>query len=192
MLAATPKASPVPPAEPAISAPVTRSAIPVPKADRDRELSDFAAEVTDHSATDEGIARGWMLVAAAVLLALITIGVMFGYARVQAASDVPDLRFPAAPKKAFATLPAIVPHFAIQIASFQTMTRAQRLAQQLTSTGYDARAIEVSLGASGRIVQVLVGDYATEQDATRDLTALQSRLGVLDARVEPFVTTATR
>jgi type II secretory pathway predicted ATPase ExeA len=193
MFAATPKRSPVPPAEASVSAPVTRSAIPIPKPDRDRELlTDFAPEGTDQSATNEGIARGWMLVGAAVLLALVAMGVMFGYARVQAASDVPDLRFPAAPNKVVATLPSIVPHYAIQVASFQTLARAERLAQQLTNASYDARAIELNLGPNGRIVQVLVGDYATEQDATRDLTALQSQLGFADARVEPFVTTTTR
>ena len=184
-------AMPAPPAEPVVSAPVTRSAIRVQRPDRDRELlTEFASEGTDHSATNDGIARGWMLVGAAVLLALVAMGVMFAYARVQAASDVPDLRFPAAPKKVVATLPAIVPHFAIQVASFQTLARAERLAQQLT--GYDARAIELNPGQGGRIVGVMVGDYATEQDAARDLTALRSQLGFLDARVEPFVSVATR
>jgi hypothetical protein len=47
-------------------------------------------------------------------------------------------------------------------------------------------------GQSGRIVEVMVGDYATEQDAARDLTALRSQLGLPDARVEPFVSAATR
>ena len=193
MLAATSKTSAVPPTEPAAAAAVTRSAIPVPKPDRDRELlTDFAPEGTDQTATDEGIARGWMLVGAAVLLALVAIGGMVGYARVQAASAVPDLKFPAPPRKVVASLPAMVPHFAIQVASFQTMARAERLAQQLTNTGYDARAIELNLGQGGRIVAVVVGDYSTEQDATRDLTALQSQLGFADARVEPFVTTTTR
>jgi type II secretory pathway predicted ATPase ExeA len=185
--------SALPPAEPVVTAPMTRSAIPVPRPDRDREmLTDFASESTDHSATNDGIARGWMLVGAAVVLALVAIGVMFAYARVQAASDVPDLRFPAPPKKVVATFPAIVPHFAIQVASFQTLARAERLAQQLTNAGYNARAIELNQGQSGRIVGVTVGDYATEQDATRDLTALRSQLGFADARVEPFVSIATR
>jgi type II secretory pathway predicted ATPase ExeA len=185
--------SALPPAEPVVTAPMTKSAIPVPRPDRDRELlADFAPESTDHSATNDGIARGWMLVGAVVLIALVAIGVMFAYARVQAASDVPDLRFPSPPKKVEVTFPAIVPHFAIQVASFQTSTRAERLAQQLTNTGYNARAIELNLGQSGRIVGVMVGDYATEQDATRDLAALRSQLGVPDARVEPFVSTATR
>ncbi|HKT79540.1 MAG TPA: AAA family ATPase, partial [Vicinamibacterales bacterium] len=124
MLAATPKTSAVPPTEPAVAAPVTRSSIPVPKPDRDRELlTDFVPEGMDQSATEEGIARGWILVGAAVLLALMAMGVMFGYARMQAASEVPDLRFPAAPTKIVATLPTIVPHFAIQVASFQTLAR---------------------------------------------------------------------
>jgi type II secretory pathway predicted ATPase ExeA len=186
-------AMPAPPAEPVVSAPVTRSAIRVPRPDRDRDLlTEFASEGTDHSATNDGIARGWMLVGAAVLLALVAMGVMFAYVGVQAASDVPDLRFPAPPKKVVATLPAIVPHFAIQVASFQTLARAEHLAQQLTNTGYDARAIELNPGQSGRIVEVMVGDYGTEQDAARDLTALRSQLGFPDARVEPFVSATTR
>ena len=115
-----------------------------------------------------------------------------GYARLQAASDVPDLTFPAPPRKVVASLPTMVLHFAIQVASFQTLARAERLAQELTNSGYDARAIELNLGQIGRIVAVMVGDYATEQDATRDLTALRSQLGFSDARVEPFVTIATR
>ena len=175
------------------TAPLMRSAIPVPRPDRDREvLTDFPSESTVQSATNDGIARGWMLVGAATLLALVAIGVMFAYARLQAASDVPDLRFPAPPAKVTATFPAIVPHFAIQVASFQTAARAERLAQQLTNAGYDARAIELNLGQIDHIVEVMVGDYATEQDATRDLTALRSQLGFSDARVEPFVSTATR
>jgi hypothetical protein len=62
----------------------------------------------------------------------------------------------------------------------------------LTKTGYDARANELNLGQGGRIVEVMVGDYATEQDASRDLNALRSQLGFPDARVEPFVVTESR
>ena len=193
MFAAQPAAPPVPAVDLGISASLTRSSIPVAKPDRDKEpLADFASESSEQSATNDGLARRWMLAGAAVLLALVAIGVMFTYARVKAASDVPDLRFPPSPEKVIATLPSIVPHYAIQVASFQTLARAERLAQQLTNSSYDARAIELNLGSNGRIVQVLVGDYATEQDAARDLTALQSQLGFLDARVEPFVTTASR
>jgi hypothetical protein len=50
----------------------------------------------------------------------------------------------------------------------------------------------LNLGQGGRIVEVMVGDYATEQDASRDLTALRSQLGFADARVEPFVVTESR
>jgi type II secretory pathway predicted ATPase ExeA len=188
-----PTPSAVAAAEPVVTAPLIRSAIPVARPDHDRELlTDFASERANSSATSDGIARGWTLVGTALLVALLAMGVMFAYARVQAASDVTDLRLPAPPKKVIQTLPVIVPHFAIQVASFQTLARAERLAQQLTNAGYDARAVELNLGPSGRIVAVMVGDYAIEQDATRDVTALRSQLGFFDARVEPFVTTTTR
>ena len=192
-LAPKPAASAVPTPEPVVATPMMRSAIPVAQPNRDRELlTDFPSEGTAHSPTSDGIARGWMLVGALTLLALVAMGAMFAYVRVQAASEVPNLRFPSPPQKVVATLPAIVPHFAIQVASFQTLARAERLAQQLTNTGYDARAIELNLGQGGRIVEVLVGDYATEQDANRDLTALRSQLGFADARVAPFVITESR
>ena len=127
--------------------------------------------------------------AAATLTAVRALLGMFMYARVQAARELPALNFPPAPKKIVATLPAIAPHFAIQVASFQTMTRAGRLVEQLTSAGYAARAVEQDLGDEGRIVEVLIGDYATWLAADPDLSALRSKHGFLDARLEPFVKT---
>lgn len=175
------------------AAPVqTRSAIPVPQPHREL-LNDFAPEPgTTSPSVSAGIARGWMLVGAAMLVALVAIGGMFAYVRLQAASEVPDLRFPTAPKKVVGTLPAIVPHFAIQVASFQTLARGERLAEQLTTIGYRSRALEREISPGVRIVEVLVGDYPSEQDAGRDLAALRSQHGFSDARVEPFVSAATR
>jgi type II secretory pathway predicted ATPase ExeA len=171
---------------------MTRSASPVTPPHREL-LSDFAPEQRlDSSHHNAGIARGWMLVGAAVLVAVVAIGGMLAYVRVQAASEVPDLRFPAPPQKLVGTLPAIVPHFGIQVASFQTMARAERLVQQLATTGYKARAIEVDLGQGLRIVVVIVGDYPSEQDASQDLAALRSQHGFPDARVEPFIGTRSR
>ena len=194
----TPKAPEEPkllaqPSSIAPAAPVqTRTAIPVPQPHREL-LTDFAPEPwTTSPSANAGIARGWMLVGAAMLVALVAIGGMFAYVRLQAASEVPDLRFPAAPRKAVETLPAIVPHFAIQVASFQTLARGERLAEQLTNIGYRSRAIEREIVPGVRIVAVLVGDYPTEQDAGRDLAALRSQHGFLDARVQPFVSAATR
>jgi type II secretory pathway predicted ATPase ExeA len=190
-LAPAPPEAPVDAAEPPIPTPLTRSAIPVSRPEREL-LTDFAPEDVNHSSANNGIGRGWMLVGAAVLVAVVAIGGMFAYVSVQAAGELPDLRFPAPPQKVVAGLPAIVPHFTIQVASFYTMARAERLAQQLTDDGYRARTIEQDLGQGGRIVEVLVGDYPTEQDASRDLGALRTQHGFLDARVEPFVRAATR
>jgi type II secretory pathway predicted ATPase ExeA len=183
-LAPTLASAPVTPAAPAVAAPLIRSAIPVSRPDREL-LTDFAPEELHHVAT-EGIARGWMLVGAVMLLALVATGGMFAYVRVQAAGELTDLTIPAAPKKVASTLPAIVPHFTIQVASFQTLGRAERLAQQLSTTGYRARAVEVEMAQGTRIVEVLVGDYPTEQDASRDLTVLRTQYGFTDASVEPF------
>jgi type II secretory pathway predicted ATPase ExeA len=181
------------PVFPVAAAPVQkRSSIPVVPPQREL-LNDFAPEAdAETSSVKAGIARGWMLVGAAMLLALVAIGGMFTYVRVQAASELPDLRFPPPPARLVATLPAIVPHFGIQVATFQTLSRAQRLAQQLTNSGYPAIAIERSLGPAGSIYEVLAGDYPSELDAVRDLGALQSQHGFPDARVEPFVGASTR
>ncbi len=193
---ATPVEGTKPAAEPLFpvaAAPVQkRSAIPVVSPQREL-LSDFAPEgEVKSSSVSAGIARGWILVGAAMLLALLALGGMFTYVRVQAASERPDVRFPPPPAKLVATLPAIVPHFGIQVATFQTLGRAQRLAQQLTNSGYPAIAIERSLGPAGSIFEVLVGDYSAELDAAGDLAALRSQHGFPDARVEPFVGPTSR
>ncbi len=195
---ATPTTAPAPsriadPVKPAAEPVRTRSASPIPTPHREL-LSDFAPEsdLDGFSREKTGIARGWKLVAASTLVAVIAIGGMLAYTRVKAASEVPNLRFPPPPQKVVATLPAIVPQFVIQVASFQTLSRAERLVAQLTTNGYRARAIEVDLGQDGHIVEVLVGNYATELDANPDLDALRSQYGFLDARVEPFVGARSR
>jgi hypothetical protein len=175
------------------SAPMqSRSAVRVPRGEG-QLLADFAPEPDVDAAAEavnDGIARGWLLVAAATLVAVVALIGMFTYARVQAASELPELKFPPAPKKIVATLPAIEPHFAIQVASFQTMTRARGLVEELTSAGYyTARAVELNMGDEGRIVEVLVGDYETWQAANPDLSVLKTKHGFLDASVEPFVET---
>jgi general secretion pathway protein A len=175
------------------SAPMqSRSAVRVPRGEG-QLLADFAPEPDVDAAAEavnDGIARGWLLVAAATLVAVVALIGMFTYARVQAASELPELKFPPAPKKIVATLPAIEPHFAIQVASFQTMTRARGLVEELTSAGYyTARAVELNMGDEGRIVEVLVGDYETWQAANPDLSVLKTKHGFLDASVEPFVKT---
>jgi hypothetical protein len=181
------------PSFPIAAAPVQkRSASPVVTAPREL-LSDFAPERdAKSSSVNAGIARGWMLVGAAMFLALLATGGMFTYVRLQAATDPPALRFPPPPAKVLGALPPIVPHFGVQVATFQTLSRAQQLAQQLTNSGFPAIAIERSLGPAGSIFEVVVGDYATELDAARDLVALQAQRRFPDARIEPFTGTSTR
>jgi type II secretory pathway predicted ATPase ExeA len=186
------KAAPSPAPEPAL--PPMRSAVRVPP--RDRELLiDFAPESgrdPSPAPVNAGIARGWMLVGAAMIAAILAIGGMLTYVRVQAISELPPLSFPPPPKKVEPALPAITPHFAIQVASFQTMARAERLVEELAGEGYPARAVERDMGERGRIVAVLVGDYATWGDASPDLALLRSAYGFVDARVEPFVSARPR
>jgi type II secretory pathway predicted ATPase ExeA len=182
----------VPTSAPApVPAPVqTRSASPVPQPHREL-LSDFAPEpgVTSPSVND-GIARGWILVAAASLVAVLALGGMFTYVQVQAMGELPSLAFPAAPPRVVETLPAVMPpggqHFMIQVASFQTMAPAERLVAHLTSAGYLTRAVERPIADGRSIVEVLVGDYRTSEEANAALATLRTAHGFFDARVAPL------
>jgi type II secretory pathway predicted ATPase ExeA len=185
-----PKAEPAPLASERMHA---RSAVRVPRGEG-QLLADFAPESdldVPVELVNDSIARGWLLVAATTVVAVLALSGLFIYARVQAASEVGEVKFPPAPKRIVATLPAITPRFTIQVASFQTMTRAGRLVEQLTNAGYyTTRAVAREVGDDGRIVEVLVGEYPTWQEAGPDLAVLQSRHGFFDARIEPFVKTA--
>jgi type II secretory pathway predicted ATPase ExeA len=193
--APTPAGDPKPATEPLSfgAAPVQRrSAIPVTPPPREL-LSEFPPETDLESASVRaGIARGWVLVGTAMAIAVLAAGAMLTYVQVLAAQEPPDVRFPPPPARVAATLPPIVPHFAIQVATFQTLARAQRLSQQLMDTGYPARARERSLGPAGSIFEVLVGDYSSEVDALRDFAALRSQHGFTDAQLEPGNSAATR
>jgi type II secretory pathway predicted ATPase ExeA len=172
-----------------------RSAVRVPT--EGELLTDFAPErnVAPPPAHN-GAARGWMLVGASILAAALATAGMYGYLRVQSISELPALTFPAPPHRVEATLPTVIPpgseRFAIQVASFQTMTRAERLVEELTIAGYRARAAEVDLGERGRFVAVLVGDYRIAEDANPDLAVLRSKHGFTDAQVGPYVRAVVR
>jgi type II secretory pathway predicted ATPase ExeA len=120
---ATPQAAPVAttvsaprlPVEPIAStlfAPVhTKSAVRVQRADGE-VLAEFAPERRTNdagSAVDAGIARGWMLVGGVVLLALLAIGAMLGYMRVQTLSEIPALTLPPSPKRIVPTIEPVPP-----------------------------------------------------------------------------------
>ena len=168
----------------------TRSASPVPQPHREL-LSDFAPEPgTTSPSVNDGITRGWMLVAAASLVAVLALGGMFTYLQVQAMGELPSLSFPAAPKRPVETMPAVMPpggqHFTIQVASFETLAPAERMVARLTSAGYQARAIERTIIDGRSIVEVLVGDYRTTDEANAALPNLRSVHGFFDAQVEPI------
>src|SRR5688572_1413419 len=184
------------PASPAAASVQTRSASRVAHPHREL-LSDFAPEPgADSSHVNAGIARGWILVAAAAVVALLAMGGMFAYVRVQAMSELPALAFPASPKRIIGKLHAVVPpgsqRFVIQVASFETMSRAESLVERLKSVGYRARAMERNMGDQGRIVEVLIGDFRTADEARSDLAAIRSVHGFVDAQVEPFSGLETR
>ena len=181
---------------PSLSSLQTKSAVSVPNSEREL-LAEFAPERDadgSSASVDEGIARGWMLVAAVALVAVFAIGAMFAYLRVQALSELPTITVPPPPlrtvqrfSRAFAGFSLAHVNrdqagprasiertgderFAIQVASFETLPRAERLVAELTDAGYRARAVELDLGPErGRIVQVLVGGYRTAEDAGPDL-----------------------
>jgi type II secretory pathway predicted ATPase ExeA/cell division septation protein DedD len=193
-----------------------KSAVSVPASER-VILADFAPErkADDSSASvDEGIARGWKLVAAVALVAVFAIGALLAYMRVQALSELPTITLPPPPPRSVPTIqPAPPPdsawltstatrpvartsierngagRFAIQVASFETLPRAEQFVAELTSAGYRARAVELDLGPErGRLVQVLVGGYRSAQDAGIDLARLRSRRDLADAHLAPLPT----
>jgi type II secretory pathway predicted ATPase ExeA len=186
----SPKVEPAATASSASS--VQRSAIRVPGPHREL-LTDFAPEQdTDPSAASvkAGIARGWTLVAAVALVAVLALGGMLMFVRLQTLSELPQLAIPAAPTRTADTIPPVLPpatqHFAIQVASFQTFQRAELLLDQLTGFGFEARAVEVTNRDFGPLVEVLVGDYLTADAANPDLAKLRSVHGFVDAQVAPF------
>ncbi len=73
--------------------------------------------------------------------------------------------------------------YVIQVASFQSHARAGRLLEELTALGYRAVAMEVDLGSRGIWRQVMVGRYATSEDAEPDLVTIRQIPSYEDARV---------
>jgi general secretion pathway protein A len=75
--------------------------------------------------------------------------------------------------------------YTIVVASFTNPERAQRLVEELTSAGYQARAVERDWGPPrGRLVQVNVGSYASAIEGQRDLEGIRELPGgYRDARI---------
>jgi general secretion pathway protein A len=74
--------------------------------------------------------------------------------------------------------------YVIQVASFESRARAQRLVEELTSAGYRASEDELDLGPPrGRLVRVIVGGYSSALEVERDLQRIRDLPGYSDARV---------
>jgi len=73
--------------------------------------------------------------------------------------------------------------YAIQVATFREEARAAQAVDALTGLQFRAYEVPVDLGARGRWEEVLIGRYAGQQAADRDLARLQAGGAYQDARV---------
>jgi type II secretory pathway predicted ATPase ExeA/cell division septation protein DedD len=71
--------------------------------------------------------------------------------------------------------------YAIDVALFNSATRARRLVDELTAAGYHAYQRDLDLGDRGRLHEVLVGLYATRDAADTDLARIRAIRGYQDA-----------
>ena len=75
--------------------------------------------------------------------------------------------------------------YSIQVASFETRERAERVVEELTNAGFGARAVERTAGATGgRLALVEVSGYTSAAAIQRDLELIrQLPGGYADARI---------
>lgn len=176
-------------------------------------LPDFEPETEVRRSTPGHIQpnRTWKVLASAAVVAIIGASGGVWYLDAQVGPvDISAITLPAAPKKIVpavpptalpneaspspaairsVTLSAVEPgegdRFAIQVASFESALRAQRLVEELTGGGYRARSVELDFGPPrGRLIQVLVGGYRTAADAEPDLARMRALPGFADAQLE--------
>jgi cell division septation protein DedD len=73
--------------------------------------------------------------------------------------------------------------YVLEVALFESVSRGTRLVDELEAAGFRAFEQPLALGSRGSYRQVLVGPFATRDDADRDLVRLRQRGGYNDARV---------
>ena len=74
--------------------------------------------------------------------------------------------------------------YAIQVATFESRERADRLVEELAQAGFRARAVEFDLGAPrGIVLQVRIDGYSNAQDAEHDLARIHELPGYADAHL---------
>jgi general secretion pathway protein A len=167
-------------------------------------LSEFAAEA-DLAGPLSGARSNRLAVALLILALAIAAGVAAGFFYYQAQSvDVDAAALPERPQwtsarttlppvqtiasevAASASAPATVRandgSYAIQVASFTSRNRADRLVAELTKAGFKARAVEFNMGLPGGLVlQIRIDGYDSAQAASRDLARIRELPGYEDA-----------
>jgi cell division septation protein DedD len=73
--------------------------------------------------------------------------------------------------------------FAIDVALFNSGSRADRLASELTAAGFHAYQNYLDLGDRGHLHEVLVGMYPTREAADGDAAKIREMRGYQDAKV---------
>ena len=97
---------------------------------------------------------------------------------------------PAAPAVAVSTAAPVIPipaagPFAIDVALFNSTTRASRLAAELTAARYPAYVRNLDFGDRGRLYQVKIGPFASREAANAEVARVHAMPGYADARVVP-------
>ena len=90
---------------------------------------------------------------------------------------------PAAPEGAVAAVANGTSLYAIDVALFSSVPRAEQLVLALTAAGYRAYQHDVDLGARGHMREVLVGIYASRDAAEADAGKIRAMPGYQDAQV---------
>jgi general secretion pathway protein A len=73
--------------------------------------------------------------------------------------------------------------YAIQVASFDSRARAERLLAELADQGFRARLVETDRGPAGLLIQIRIDGYRTFADAEHDLTRVREIPGYADAHL---------
>ena len=163
-------------------------------------LSEFAAETDLAGRSGRGVSL-WRLAAALLVTALMAASVAaFWYLSYMArtinvsAATLPPPPVWTAPHSIVAAPPVVdtaaldevsgTEGFAIQVASFESRARAERLVNELTQAGFRARTVESDRGPSGPLLQIRVDGYRSVEEADRDLARIRELPGYEDARLQ--------
>jgi cell division septation protein DedD len=98
----------------------------------------------------------------------------------RAAERVPLIPDAAADNAPLTTPPII---FAIDVALFNSTRRASRLVTELTTANYHAYVRDLDLGDRGHLYEVMVGPFASREEAATEAARIHAIPGYEDARV---------